>query len=287
LLKMALRFASGSSAARLALRAVATPITQRPLHLASAALRLLPSPAAARLLLAAPARGGRASAPTLSRALCGAPSLNEEEFDDEDWETVPMEVADAEIVALNEDAAVAAAAASDETARLEFAYYGLNEGLQGNLRRKGIERLFPVQAATLAEIIEGHDVVVRSRTGSGKTIAFALPILERMFGDGADRSEGGSAGAPRCIVLTPTRELAKQVHEEFRALGPRSMASLARPVILLVALRQLCKINMAFIHNVSRRKVCAYCFHAICPGSVIVGVRLFMAVSHLRRRTRH
>jgi ATP-dependent RNA helicase RhlE len=69
----------------------------------------------------------------------------------------------------------------------------------------------PIQAAALPEALAGRDVLAAAMTGSGKTAAFALPILQKLLGK--------PRGTTRALVLTPTRELAAQVHEHLRALG--------------------------------------------------------------------
>jgi ATP-dependent RNA helicase DeaD len=70
--------------------------------------------------------------------------------------------------------------------------------------------LMPVQVQTIPYMLEGHDVMVQSRTGSGKTGAFLLPILNRIEPD---------LGAPQALVLVPTRELAVQVTRDAEELG--------------------------------------------------------------------
>jgi hypothetical protein len=89
-----------------------------------------------------------------------------------------------------------------------------------SLARKGITKLFPVQIATFMEIYNGRDVLARARTGTGKTLAFALPILERLIVDkietGSQRRSRGTK--PSCIILSPTRELANQVEKEIEVL---------------------------------------------------------------------
>ena len=90
--------------------------------------------------------------------------------------------------------------------------------LQGPLR-KAIERmgwkdLMPVQERAIPYLLEGRDIIVQSRTGSGKTGAFLLPLLQKL-----DPSENKT----QALILTPTRELARQVNEEFeRMLGDES-----------------------------------------------------------------
>jgi ATP-dependent RNA helicase RhlE len=69
----------------------------------------------------------------------------------------------------------------------------------------------PIQAAALPDALAGRDVLAAAMTGSGKTAAFALPILQKLMGK--------PRGVTRALILTPTRELAAQVHDHLRALG--------------------------------------------------------------------
>ncbi len=69
----------------------------------------------------------------------------------------------------------------------------------------------PIQAAALPDALAGRDVLAAAMTGSGKTAAFALPILQKLMAK--------PRGVTRALVLTPTRELAAQVHDHLRALG--------------------------------------------------------------------
>ncbi|GLI62640.1 hypothetical protein VaNZ11_005306 [Volvox africanus] len=99
--------------------------------------------------------------------------------------------------------------------------FQLSEQVKSMLRSQNIESLFPIQAMTLEPGLAGLDVVGRARTGCGKTLAFVLPIVERML---AEQKKGATAGRvagrlPVCIVLAPTRELAKQVQEVFANVG--------------------------------------------------------------------
>ncbi|PTR27432.1 superfamily II DNA/RNA helicase [Rhodococcus sp. OK519] len=103
-----------------------------------------------------------------------------------------------------------------------FAQLGLPTPLVHALGRAGIAAPFPIQAATIPDILAGRDVLGRGPTGSGKTLAFGLPLLVRLKG-GASRP-----GRPRAIVLAPTRELAAQIEkaldEPALALGLRTSA---------------------------------------------------------------
>lgn len=69
----------------------------------------------------------------------------------------------------------------------------------------------PIQAKSMGAIIEGRDLLGLAQTGTGKTAAFVLPIL--------DYFTTSKGSGPRALVVAPTRELAKQIHEEFEALG--------------------------------------------------------------------
>jgi superfamily II DNA/RNA helicase len=80
---------------------------------------------------------------------------------------------------------------------------------------QGIESAFPIQSATLPDSLAGRDVLGRGRTGSGKTIAFALPLVARL----SDSGRRTRPGHPRAVVLLPTRELATQVHATIAPLA--------------------------------------------------------------------
>jgi superfamily II DNA/RNA helicase len=96
-----------------------------------------------------------------------------------------------------------------------FAALGVPQVLVDVLARQGIDTAFPIQAATLPDSLAGRDVLGRGRTGSGKTIAFALPLVAALMADGR-RSRRSH---PRALVLLPTRELATQVHTTLAPLA--------------------------------------------------------------------
>ncbi len=81
------------------------------------------------------------------------------------------------------------------------------------LEKEGFETPTEVQAQVIPAAMEGLDLLVSAATGSGKTAAFLLPIMERLVG--APRSDSGT----RALVLVPTRELARQIHVHFTRLG--------------------------------------------------------------------
>src|ERR1700729_91018 len=86
----------------------------------------------------------------------------------------------------------------------------------------GYEEPTPIQLAAIPPLLEGRDLVGQAATGTGKTAAFALPILQRIL------TEGGQA-EPLALVLVPTRELAVQVCEAIRGYG-RDMGVRVLPV---------------------------------------------------------
>jgi len=96
----------------------------------------------------------------------------------------------------------------------------LSDPLRARLVAAGIASLFPVQTVTVRRVLAGENVVVRSRTGSGKTLGFALPVIEMLEREGAEASLRRGRG-PRCLVIAPTRELASQITEEFRRFAGR------------------------------------------------------------------
>ncbi len=98
---------------------------------------------------------------------------------------------------------------------LPFASLALVEPLQRALREEGYDLPTPIQADAIPHLLSGRDLVGIAQTGTGKTAAFALPILQRLAAERPPRSKLG----PRALVLTPTRELAIQIGESFRAYG--------------------------------------------------------------------
>jgi ATP-dependent RNA helicase DeaD len=99
---------------------------------------------------------------------------------------------------------------SDYFSEASFDDMGLSELVRRAIAERGYERPTPVQTATLRPILAGKDVIVRSKTGTGKTAAFGIPIIERI---------PAGRGKPSALVMAPTRELAIQVAEELQALS--------------------------------------------------------------------
>jgi ATP-dependent RNA helicase RhlE len=95
-----------------------------------------------------------------------------------------------------------------------FDTFPLDHRLAGAIRSLGYTKPTPIQERALPIALAGRDVIGLAQTGSGKTAAFALPILERLI--------GGPHGRLRALVLAPTRELAEQIHQAITALGRKT-----------------------------------------------------------------
>ncbi|AAT89893.1 RNA helicase [Leifsonia xyli subsp. xyli] len=104
-----------------------------------------------------------------------------------------------------------------------FADLGLGGNIVRALAELGAETPFPIQAATAPEIVAGRDVLGRGRTGSGKTIAFGAPMVERLMRLWAESGKSGgkrqTGRAPRALILAPTRELALQIDRTVQPIA--------------------------------------------------------------------
>ncbi len=104
------------------------------------------------------------------------------------------------------------------TSELSFADLGLRPELLAALQRRGYESPSPIQAQAIPTLLTSQDLLGRAATGTGKTAAFALPLLDRL---------GERNGSVRAIVLAPTRELAGQVADAVRDYGVELGTSVA------------------------------------------------------------
>lgn len=94
---------------------------------------------------------------------------------------------------------------------MSFSKLGLADFMQRGVDALGYTEATPIQEAAISLILEGNDLIAQAQTGTGKTAAFALPMLQ-LLNDQA-------AGSIRALVLTPTRELAQQVAQAFKSYG--------------------------------------------------------------------
>src|SRR6516164_8242137 len=90
-----------------------------------------------------------------------------------------------------------------------FSDFGISEPICSGLAAAGIRTTFPIQALTLPLALRGQDIIGQARTGTGKTLAFGIPLLQLT----EDRP---AEGRPRALVVVPTRELAIQVADDLR-----------------------------------------------------------------------
>jgi ATP-dependent RNA helicase RhlE len=87
-----------------------------------------------------------------------------------------------------------------------FADFGFDQRLEFNVESHGYDKPTPIQDGAIPHVLAGRDLIGLANTGTGKTAAFLLPVMQRML----KRQSG------RCLVLVPTRELAIQIEEEFK-----------------------------------------------------------------------
>jgi superfamily II DNA/RNA helicase len=111
-----------------------------------------------------------------------------------------------------------ATASTSDTSRttISFGQLGVPDRLVSALTAQGILTPFPIQTATLPDSLAGRDVLGRGRTGSGKTYAFALPVLAQLAASATPRRR---PGRPRALILAPTRELASQIEAAMAPLA--------------------------------------------------------------------
>ena len=94
---------------------------------------------------------------------------------------------------------------------MKFEQFNLDARLMVGIQRAGYEVPTPIQEAAIPAAVRGRDLIGTAQTGTGKTAAFVLPILNKLL--------GGRKGTARALIVTPTRELAEQIHEVIRILA--------------------------------------------------------------------
>ena len=98
---------------------------------------------------------------------------------------------------------------------MDFASLGLSAPLLRAVTDEGYTTPTPIQADAVPHVLAGRDLLGVAQTGTGKTAAFALPLLQRL----AEEGRPARPAAPRALILTPTRELALQIDASFKAYG--------------------------------------------------------------------
>ncbi len=101
--------------------------------------------------------------------------------------------------------------ADNPSSCVDFSEFGLSTSMLSALARAEYSQPTPVQAGVIPKALEGADLLGQARTGTGKTAAFAIPILEQVT--------AGRRGGPQALILVPTRELAVQVRDEISKLA--------------------------------------------------------------------
>lgn len=117
---------------------------------------------------------------------------------------------------------------------MNFNQFKLDSRIMSGISKAGYATPTPVQTAAIPVILSGRDLIGTAQTGTGKTAAFVLPIMQQMLTAGRNRS--------RALILTPTRELAEQIHQAIRELGkgtPLRSAAIYGGVSAAPQIRQL------------------------------------------------
>jgi len=94
---------------------------------------------------------------------------------------------------------------------LNFEQFDLDSRLMQGIKSAGYETATPIQEAAIPAALRGRDIIGTAQTGTGKTAAFVLPILNKLL--------DGQRGVARALIVTPTRELAEQIHQVTKALA--------------------------------------------------------------------
>jgi len=125
----------------------------------------------------------------------------------------PLDGAPAEPLDAAEPLALSPATA-DAAHAVPFRELGVSDKICAALDAANIHTTFPIQALTLPIALGGHDIIGQARTGTGKTLGFGIPLLQRV-----EAGSPASPGAPVALVVVPTRELAIQVADDLRMAG--------------------------------------------------------------------
>lgn len=97
-----------------------------------------------------------------------------------------------------------------------FADFDLRPEIVAALAEQGIEHPFPIQSMTLPIALDNHDIIGQAKTGTGKTLGFGLPVLNKVLGPKDDGYQDlAIPGAPQALIVAPTRELAVQVSKDL------------------------------------------------------------------------
>ena len=102
---------------------------------------------------------------------------------------------------------------------MSFTQFHFHPGIQSGIRDAGYTRPTPIQQKTICPILDGKDVLGLAQTGTGKTLAFVLPILQHLL----TRPSSTPATSPSALIMAPTRELAEQIHESITMMAKHTL----------------------------------------------------------------
>ncbi len=94
---------------------------------------------------------------------------------------------------------------------MKFSDYRINEDIKRNLEQLGFKKPTDIQYKAIPSILKGEDVLAIAQTGTGKTAAFAIPIIHLIY----EQKKSSRSDAIKCIIMVPTHELAIQITEVF------------------------------------------------------------------------
>ena len=143
-------------------------------------------------------------------------SKNENHLVDKDEENFPEEsVSNSEAIELNNNK-IEVVSDMKEFSKTDngFLDFGFNESILNSIKNKGYKYPTPIQKAAIPELMLGRDLLGQAQTGTGKTAAFALPLIEKL--------ENNKEINAKVLVMTPTRELATQVADSFKSYSAES-----------------------------------------------------------------
>ncbi|WP_138414054.1 DEAD/DEAH box helicase [Sinomonas gamaensis] len=110
-----------------------------------------------------------------------------------------------------------------QEAQKTFSDYGVAPEIAQSLADAGILHPFPIQSMTLGVALSGHDIIGQAKTGTGKTLGFGIPSLQRTLAqDDPDYAKLPVPGAPQALIVVPTRELAVQVSQDLKTAAKRT-----------------------------------------------------------------
>ncbi|MEA5453180.1 DEAD/DEAH box helicase [Sinomonas sp. JGH33] len=110
-----------------------------------------------------------------------------------------------------------------QEAQQTFSDYGVVPEIAQSLADAGILHPFPIQSMTLGVALGGHDIIGQAKTGTGKTLGFGIPTLQRAVApDHPDYAKLPAPGAPQALIIVPTRELALQVSQDLQTASKRT-----------------------------------------------------------------